>query len=120
MDNGILSDDIGSLMHCRDLLAGEIAYFSESAISSLEQMKMQDAYYRQQRTILVESESVKAKGQLKADKATPDIKKNFIAAEVLYTRIRFHLKYLEMRDDITKQKLSHLKNLWELNKFQNQ
>lgn len=106
--------NIGILLDAREKIAVEMAFFGKTATDLLLQMKIKDAYYRQQRSIIILGESVVSRGEAKASKATPEIKMDYIRAEVLHTRVKNHLSYLYMRNDIFNQKISHLKKEWEI------
>lgn len=114
---GIDSDDISSLLECRDLINGQLEYLRDLSSNYYEKSKEEESVYKASKAAVIGEATNPTRGKVEADAQDEQLRKEFTLYEGKYKRIRAFVDTLSDKDDILKQKISYLKSEMNLNNF---
>ena len=111
------SDDIASLINCREIIDGHLEYLRNLSVNYYEASKIEEAKYKEARAKIVLDAKNPTVGLRESEAKEYEIKGTFIAIESKYKRMRSFVESLEGKSDTLKQKIGYLRQEEQLTKF---
>lgn len=120
LDNaGFRGDDINQLLECRDMITNEEAYVNTLAVNYKLAYSNHTALYKQNKAEVIKSFATPTKGKVEADAKELELSKEMNESESIYRRVTVYSDWLHSKNNVLSQRISHLKNEYNLNQFVN-
>lgn len=119
VEAGIGGDNIPKLLKCREILQAHTQHLSYLVGSYYEAKQLNESKYKERRAEITLKGSSATSGKVDAEKVDSEIKADFIASERIYKQLHSAVNSLETRDNILSQRISYLKQQFNLTQHVN-